>query len=81
VETHKDLIYPRVCEDPLSYFLHTLKFIQTLVLDTSLKKLFILKNTINLHCAKILTYEKHKNEQLEKNQRFFASGKWYIKGL
>jgi hypothetical protein len=53
------------------YFLHTLKLTQTLVLDTSLKKLFILKNTINLHCVKFSTYNKHKNEQLDKKPAIF----------
>ncbi len=72
METHKDLIYPRVCGDPLFYFLHTIKFTQTLVLDTSLKKLFILKNIINLHCVKISTYNKHKNEQLDKKTAIFC---------
>jgi hypothetical protein len=79
VETYKDLIYPRVCGDPRFYFLHTLQFTQTLVLntsDTSVKKLFILKNTINLHCVKILTYDKHKNEQVDKKPAIFASGNW-----
>jgi hypothetical protein len=71
VETHKDLIYPRACGDPLFYFLHTLKFTQTLVLDTSSKKFLILKNTINLHCVKISTYDKHKNEQLDKKPMIF----------
>ncbi len=72
METHKDLIYPRVCEDPLFYFLHTLKFKQTLVLDTPLKKLFFLTNIINLHCVKISTYNKHKNEQLDKKPAIFC---------
>jgi hypothetical protein len=72
VETHKDLIYPRVCGDPLFYFLHTLKFTQTRVLDTSLEKLFFLTNIINLHCVKISTYNKHKNEQLNKKPAIFC---------
>jgi hypothetical protein len=72
VETHKDLIYPRVCGDPLFYFLHTLKFTQTQVLDTSLKKLLILKNIINLCYVKISTYNKQKNEQLDKKPAIFC---------
>jgi hypothetical protein len=72
VETHKDLIYPRVCGDPLFYFLHSLKFKQTLVLDISLKKLLIFKNIINLCYVKISTYNKHKNEQLDKKPAFFC---------
>jgi hypothetical protein len=76
VETHKDLIYPRLCGDPLYYFLYTLKFTQTLVLDTSQKKLFILKILSIYVVLKISTYNKHKNELLDKKPAIFASGKW-----
>jgi hypothetical protein len=41
-------------------------------LDTSLKKLFILTNIINLHCVKFSTYNKHKNEQLDKKPMIFC---------
>ncbi len=72
MEPYKDLIDTRVSGDPLFYFLYTLKFTQTLVLDTSLKKLFILKNTIILQFVKMSTYDKHKNEQLDKNPAIFC---------
>jgi hypothetical protein len=76
VETHKDLFYPRVCGDPLFYFLHTLKFTKTLVLNTSLKKLFILKNTIIYTVLKCQHMTNIKNEQLDKKIAIFYSSKW-----
>jgi hypothetical protein len=60
VETNKDLIYPRVCGDPLLYFLHTLKFTQ-IGFGYLIEKAFYLINTINLLCVKISTNKKHKN--------------------
>jgi hypothetical protein len=36
------------------------------------EKLFILKNIINIHCVKISTYNKHKNEQLDKKPAIFC---------
>jgi hypothetical protein len=56
--------YPKVHTDPGFGYL--------------IEKAFYLKNTINLHCVKISTYDIHENEQLDKKPAFFliqASGR------
>jgi hypothetical protein len=42
-------IYARVCRDLWLFFMQTLKFIQTMVFETSKKKLFILTNITKIY--------------------------------